>query len=70
MEELVEYLKGVECSEIKNPLEKNSRNNNNSSGLKKTKKGKRKCDKDETSQDISDNNVSSKKRCNHCKLCK
>eukprot|EP00957_Ditylum_brightwellii_P107952 8234713-Ditylum_brightwellii.AAC.1 len=38
MEELVEYLKGVKCSETKNPTEINNRNNNNSSGLKKTKK--------------------------------
>eukprot|EP00957_Ditylum_brightwellii_P129226 9855999-Ditylum_brightwellii.AAC.1 len=37
MEELVEYLKGVNCPEIENPLEKNSRNNNNSSGLEKTR---------------------------------
>eukprot|EP00957_Ditylum_brightwellii_P143693 10947588-Ditylum_brightwellii.AAC.1 len=70
MEELAEYTEGVKCSEIKNPLEKNSWNNNNSSGLKKSKKGKRKCDKDKTSQDVSDNNASSKKRHKHCKLCK
>eukprot|EP00957_Ditylum_brightwellii_P030248 2290130-Ditylum_brightwellii.AAC.2 len=68
MEELVEYLEGVERSEIKNPLEKNSQNNNNSSGLKKTKKGKRKCDKETKSQDASDNNASSKKGCKHYKL--
>eukprot|EP00957_Ditylum_brightwellii_P041538 3145924-Ditylum_brightwellii.AAC.1 len=70
MEELVEYLKGVKCLEIKNPPEKSSWNINNSSGLKKNKKGKHKRDKDKTSEDISDNNVSSKKSCKHCKLCK
>ena len=70
MEELVEYLKGVKYLKIKNSPEKNSWNNNNSSGLKKTKKGKRKCDKDEASQNVSDNNASSKKRHKHCKLCK
>eukprot|EP00957_Ditylum_brightwellii_P114399 8721899-Ditylum_brightwellii.AAC.1 len=70
MEELVEYLAGVECSEIKNPPEKNNRNNNKSSGLKKTKKGKRKHDEDKKSQDILDNNASSKKNRKHCKLCR
>eukprot|EP00957_Ditylum_brightwellii_P136162 10384585-Ditylum_brightwellii.AAC.1 len=70
MEELVEYLEGVECSEIKNPPEKNSRNNNNSSGLKKAKKGKHKCDKDEKSQDVLDNNASSKKSRKHYELCR
>ena len=68
MEELVEYLKGVKHSEIKNPPEKNNQNNNNSSGLKKTKKGKCKRDKDKKSQDVSDNNTSSKKSRKHCKL--
>eukprot|EP00957_Ditylum_brightwellii_P100159 7632895-Ditylum_brightwellii.AAC.1 len=38
MEELVEYLKGVEHLETKNPLERNNWNSNNSSGLKKTKR--------------------------------
>eukprot|EP00957_Ditylum_brightwellii_P088672 6753456-Ditylum_brightwellii.AAC.1 len=61
MEELVEYLKGVKCSETKNPPERNNQNNNNSSVLKKTKKVKRKCDKDKNSRDVSDNNVSSRK---------
>eukprot|EP00957_Ditylum_brightwellii_P056442 4278119-Ditylum_brightwellii.AAC.2 len=70
MEELVEYLKGVERLEIENPPEKNNQNNNNSSGLKKTKKGKRKHDKDKKSQDILDNNANSKKSCKHCKLYK
>eukprot|EP00957_Ditylum_brightwellii_P019019 1431985-Ditylum_brightwellii.AAC.1 len=70
MEELVEYLKGVKCSETKNPLERNNWNNNNSSGLKKTKKGKYNHDKDKKSQGISDNNASSKKSYKHCKLCK
>eukprot|EP00957_Ditylum_brightwellii_P137438 10478377-Ditylum_brightwellii.AAC.1 len=51
MEELVEYLEGVKCSEIKNPPEKNNQNNNNSYGLKKTKKGKHNCDEDKKSQD-------------------
>ena len=49
MEELVEYLKGVKRLKIKNSPEKNSWNNNNSSGLKKTKKGKRKHHKDKKS---------------------
>eukprot|EP00957_Ditylum_brightwellii_P127167 9696259-Ditylum_brightwellii.AAC.1 len=47
MEELVEYLKKVEHSETKNPPERNDWNNS-SSGLKKTKKSKRKCDKDKS----------------------
>eukprot|EP00957_Ditylum_brightwellii_P165719 12616249-Ditylum_brightwellii.AAC.1 len=38
MEELVDYLKQVEHSESKNPQERNNWNNNNSSGLKKTKR--------------------------------
>eukprot|EP00957_Ditylum_brightwellii_P178845 13622470-Ditylum_brightwellii.AAC.1 len=37
MEEFVEYLEGVKCSETKNPPKRNNQNNN-SSGLKKTKK--------------------------------
>eukprot|EP00957_Ditylum_brightwellii_P167088 12719982-Ditylum_brightwellii.AAC.1 len=64
MKELVEYLEGVKHLEIKNPPEKNSWNNN------KTKKGKHKCDKDKKSQDVSDNNASSKKSSKHCKLCR
>eukprot|EP00957_Ditylum_brightwellii_P062159 4717404-Ditylum_brightwellii.AAC.1 len=70
MEELVEYLKGVKCLEIKNLLEKNNQNNNNSSDPKKTKKGKHKRDENKKSQDILDNNVSSKKSRKHCKLYK
>eukprot|EP00957_Ditylum_brightwellii_P163019 12413572-Ditylum_brightwellii.AAC.1 len=70
MEELVEYLEGVKCSEIENPPKRNNQNNNNFSGLKKTKKGKGKCDKNEKSQDVLDNNVSSKKSRKHCELCK
>eukprot|EP00957_Ditylum_brightwellii_P027206 2056526-Ditylum_brightwellii.AAC.1 len=70
MDELVEYLEGVECLEIEGPPEKNNWNNNNSSGLKKTKKGKHKHDKDKNSQDVLDNNAGSKKSHKHCKLCK
>ena len=55
---------------IKNSPEKNSWNNNNSSGLKKTKKGKHKCDKDKKSQDVLDNNASSKKSRKHYELCR
>eukprot|EP00957_Ditylum_brightwellii_P122952 9374768-Ditylum_brightwellii.AAC.1 len=51
-EELVEYLKGVKCSETENPSERNCQNNNNSSGLKKTKKGNCMHDKDKKFQDI------------------
>eukprot|EP00957_Ditylum_brightwellii_P021902 1651763-Ditylum_brightwellii.AAC.1 len=69
MEELVECLKGVECSETENPPERNNWNNN-SFGLKKTKEGKCKCDKDKKSQDITDNNASYKKSHKLCKLCK
>eukprot|EP00957_Ditylum_brightwellii_P012841 970305-Ditylum_brightwellii.AAC.1 len=70
MEELVEYLEGVECLKTKNPPEKNNWSNNNFSGLKKTKKGRRKHDKNKNSQDVTDNNASSKKSSKHCKLCK
>eukprot|EP00957_Ditylum_brightwellii_P054707 4145104-Ditylum_brightwellii.AAC.1 len=69
MEELVGYLEGVERSDTKNPLERNNWNNN-SSGLKKTKKGKHKHDEDKKYQDVTDNNASSKKSCKQCKLCK
>eukprot|EP00957_Ditylum_brightwellii_P095881 7305477-Ditylum_brightwellii.AAC.1 len=69
MEELVEYLKGVECLETKNPPKRNNWNNN-SSGLKKAKKGKHKCDKDKNYQDITDNSESYKKSHKPCKLCK
>eukprot|EP00957_Ditylum_brightwellii_P140927 10734721-Ditylum_brightwellii.AAC.1 len=69
MEELVENLKEVKHLETKNPPEWNySWNNNNSSGRKKTKKGKHKRDKDEKSQDILDNNTSSKESHKHCKI--
>eukprot|EP00957_Ditylum_brightwellii_P115370 8798573-Ditylum_brightwellii.AAC.1 len=67
MEELVEYLEGVERLETKNPPERNKWNNR-SSGLKKTKKGKRKRDEDKKSQDVTDNSVSYKKSCKLCKL--
>eukprot|EP00957_Ditylum_brightwellii_P154044 11724052-Ditylum_brightwellii.AAC.1 len=71
MEELVEYLEGVEYLDKGNSPERNNNwNNNNSSGLKKTKKGKRKCDEDKKSQDVSDNNTISKKSHKHCKLYK
>eukprot|EP00957_Ditylum_brightwellii_P189346 14412394-Ditylum_brightwellii.AAC.1 len=70
MEELVEYLNEVKYLETGNPPEKNNQINNNSSGLKKTKKGKHKHDKDGKFQDVLDNNASSKKSCKHCKLCK
>eukprot|EP00957_Ditylum_brightwellii_P206101 15346816-Ditylum_brightwellii.AAC.1 len=70
MEELVEYLEGVKCLKTKNPPERNNWNNNKSSGLKKTKKGKHKCDKDKKSQDVLDNNASSKKSHKHYKLYK
>eukprot|EP00957_Ditylum_brightwellii_P086512 6582357-Ditylum_brightwellii.AAC.1 len=71
MEELVEYLKGVKCLETKNPLERNNNwNNNNSFGLKKTKKGNYKRDEVKKSQGVLDNHMSSKKSCKHCKLCK
>eukprot|EP00957_Ditylum_brightwellii_P174994 13323532-Ditylum_brightwellii.AAC.1 len=69
MEELVEYLEGVEHSETENPPERNNQNNN-SSGLKKTKKGKCKRDEDEKSQNIMYNSVSYKKNCKLCKFCK
>eukprot|EP00957_Ditylum_brightwellii_P074119 5632284-Ditylum_brightwellii.AAC.1 len=38
--------------------------------MKKTRRGKRKRDKDKKSQDILDNNTSSKKSHRHCELCK
>eukprot|EP00957_Ditylum_brightwellii_P136725 10426515-Ditylum_brightwellii.AAC.1 len=69
MEEIVEYLKGVECSENKNPPKRNNWNNN-SSGPKKTKKQKQKHDKDEESQEVTAKNTSNKKSCKLCKLCK
>eukprot|EP00957_Ditylum_brightwellii_P096569 7354981-Ditylum_brightwellii.AAC.1 len=70
MKELVEYLEGVKHLETKNPLERNNQSSSNSSGLKKSKKGKHKCDKDEQSQEVSDNNTSSKKSRKHCEICK
>eukprot|EP00957_Ditylum_brightwellii_P203718 15335923-Ditylum_brightwellii.AAC.1 len=69
MEELVEYLKGIECLETKNPPERNNWYNN-SSGMKKIKKGKYKYDKDKNFQDVTDSNASYKKSCKPCKLCK
>eukprot|EP00957_Ditylum_brightwellii_P158546 12068362-Ditylum_brightwellii.AAC.1 len=45
MEELVEYLEGVERSEIKNPLGRNPRKDN-SNGPKNTKKNKSKREED------------------------
>eukprot|EP00957_Ditylum_brightwellii_P090581 6898797-Ditylum_brightwellii.AAC.1 len=69
MEELVEYLEGVEHSENKNPP-KRSNWINNSSGLKKTKKSKRKRDTDEESHNITAKNMSNKKSCRLYKLCK
>eukprot|EP00957_Ditylum_brightwellii_P142094 10826215-Ditylum_brightwellii.AAC.1 len=70
MEELVEYLKGVKYLETKIPPERNNWNNNTSSGLKKTQKGKCKHEEDKKSQDVMDNNASCKKSCKPCKLCK
>eukprot|EP00957_Ditylum_brightwellii_P124233 9469664-Ditylum_brightwellii.AAC.1 len=64
MEELVEYLKGVKCSITKNPPERHNQNNS-SSGLKKTKKGKCKCDTDKKSQDITNNSTSYKRAADH-----
>eukprot|EP00957_Ditylum_brightwellii_P089582 6823152-Ditylum_brightwellii.AAC.1 len=69
MEELVEYLKGVEYSENKNPP-KRSNWNINSSGLKKAKKSKHKHDKGEESHNLTPKNTSNKKNCKLCKLCK
>eukprot|EP00957_Ditylum_brightwellii_P161876 12324645-Ditylum_brightwellii.AAC.1 len=69
MEELVEYLEGVERLETKNPPEINNPNNT-SSGLKKTKKGKCKHDEDKKSQGVMENGTSYKKSCKPCELCK
>eukprot|EP00957_Ditylum_brightwellii_P208197 15356265-Ditylum_brightwellii.AAC.1 len=70
IEELVEYLKGVECLENENSPERSNQNNNNSSGLKKTKKSKHKHHKDEESHDATTKNTSNKKSHKLCKLCK
>eukprot|EP00957_Ditylum_brightwellii_P021236 1601286-Ditylum_brightwellii.AAC.1 len=69
MEELVEYLKGVECLENNNPP-KRSNWNNNSSGLKKTKKIKHKHGEDAESHNITYKNMSNKKSYRPYKLCK
>eukprot|EP00957_Ditylum_brightwellii_P204470 15339411-Ditylum_brightwellii.AAC.1 len=69
MEELGEYLKGVECSEIKNPPDSNPRKKN-SDGPKQTEKNKRKRNKDRESHDITANTMSSKKSHRNCKLYK
>eukprot|EP00957_Ditylum_brightwellii_P040735 3083270-Ditylum_brightwellii.AAC.1 len=69
MEELVEYLEGVKCSEIKNPPDRNPRKDN-SDGPKKIKKNKRKREEDGEPHDITANTTSSKKSCRTCNLCK
>eukprot|EP00957_Ditylum_brightwellii_P081714 6216486-Ditylum_brightwellii.AAC.1 len=57
MEELAEYLEGVERSEIKNPPDRNPRKNN-SDGPKKTKKSKHKREEDGESHDVTANTTS------------
>eukprot|EP00957_Ditylum_brightwellii_P197616 15055155-Ditylum_brightwellii.AAC.1 len=69
MEELVKYLKGVKCSETKNPPKRNNWSNK-STGLKKTEKSKRNHDKDKKSHDITDNSASYKKSRKQYELCK
>ena len=69
MEELIEYFKGVERSEIENPPDRNPRKNN-SNGPKQTKKNKHKCEEDGESHGITANITSSKKSHRTCKLCK
>eukprot|EP00957_Ditylum_brightwellii_P116236 8866306-Ditylum_brightwellii.AAC.1 len=69
MEELVKCLKGVECSEIENPPDRNPRKDNSNSP-KKTKKNKPKREEARKSHGITANTTSSKKSCRTCKLCK
>eukprot|EP00957_Ditylum_brightwellii_P042769 3238642-Ditylum_brightwellii.AAC.1 len=67
MEELVEYLKEVEYLKTKNPPKRN-KPSNIFSGPKKTKKGKRKCNKGKSPK--TDTSTSYKKSRKLCKLCK
>eukprot|EP00957_Ditylum_brightwellii_P199373 15196904-Ditylum_brightwellii.AAC.1 len=69
MDKLVEYLEEVKHSETENPP-KRINWNNNSSGLKKTKKGKCKRDKNKKSQDVTDNSASYKKSRNRASSAK
>eukprot|EP00957_Ditylum_brightwellii_P009819 740755-Ditylum_brightwellii.AAC.1 len=68
MEELVEYLEGVECSETENPPKRNPKA---AAAQKANKnKNKRKRGKEEDSPKTTATSSSTKKSCRKCKLCK